>query len=188
VGIEGDEMTTDGVAHGYPLTVDIDKPPSRARSSVLARLPLALPVLFFSVLLNVGATLATWAAILVSGRIPSWLFAFQVNVGRWRAQWVPDTARPQTREELAASAWDKPVLPLAIASNGRPVNRVSACQRRLRAREDGGAGVPERRGDPKVGHLQCAVPGARERWRRDVRIRAVSNRTGSGYAGREGCG
>ncbi len=53
---------------------------------MLARLPLALPVLFFSVLLNVGATLATWAAILVSGRIPPWLFAFQVNVGRWHTR------------------------------------------------------------------------------------------------------
>ena len=74
------------VAQAYPLTVDIDSPRSRERWSVLARLPLGLPVLFFSLLLNIGATLAIWATILVSGRIPSWLFIFQVNVGRWHTR------------------------------------------------------------------------------------------------------
>ncbi len=53
---------------------------------MLARLPLGLPVVFFSLLLNIGATLAIWGAILASGRIPSWLFAFQVNVGRWHTR------------------------------------------------------------------------------------------------------
>lgn len=75
-----------GLARAYPLTVDIYSPRSRERWSVLARLPLGLPVLFFSLLLNIGATLAIWATILVSGRIPSWLFAFQVNLGRWHAR------------------------------------------------------------------------------------------------------
>ena len=79
-------MTTDGVDQPYPLTVDIGYPGSRERWSVLARLPLGIPVLFFSILLNIGATFAIWAAILVSGRVPSWLFTFQVNVGRWHTR------------------------------------------------------------------------------------------------------
>ena len=74
------------VAPDYPLAVNIEYPTSRKRWSVLARLPLGLPVVFFSLLLNIGATLAIWGAILASGRIPSWLFAFQVNVGRWHAR------------------------------------------------------------------------------------------------------
>ena len=79
-------MTFYGGAQPYPLTVDIGYPASRARWSVLARLPLGIPVLFFSLLLNIGATFAIWAAILVSGRVPSWLFTFQVNVGRWHTR------------------------------------------------------------------------------------------------------
>jgi hypothetical protein len=75
-----------GSPRRYPLTVDIGYPELRSRWAVLARLPLAVPVVFFSFLLNIGATLAVWAAILVSGRIPSWLFAFQVSVGRWHTR------------------------------------------------------------------------------------------------------
>lgn len=75
-----------GSVKPYPLTVHIERPESRARWSVLARLPLGLPVLAFSLLLNVGAALAVWAAILVTGRIPTWLFAFQVHVGRWHTR------------------------------------------------------------------------------------------------------
>ena len=62
------------MAGQYPLTIDIGYPDVRVRWSVLARLPLGLPVLFFSLLLNIGATLGIWGAILVSGRVPSWLF------------------------------------------------------------------------------------------------------------------
>jgi hypothetical protein len=74
------------VAQDYPLAVTIEYSTSRKRWSVLARLPLGLPVVFFSLLLNIGATLAIWGAILASGRIPPWLFAFQVNVGRWHTR------------------------------------------------------------------------------------------------------
>jgi hypothetical protein len=74
------------MAGQYPLTIDIGYPDVRARWSVLARLPLGLPVVFFSLLLNIGATLAIWGAILVSGRVPSWLFAYQVHVGRWHTR------------------------------------------------------------------------------------------------------
>jgi hypothetical protein len=77
-----------GPARAYPLTIDIGFPESRVRWSVLARLPLAVPVLLFSLLLNVGATFAVWAAILVSGSVPSWLFAYQVSVGRWQTRAV----------------------------------------------------------------------------------------------------
>jgi hypothetical protein len=79
-------MTTHALDATYPLAVDVGVPESRARWSVLARLPLGLPVIIFSVLLNIGAVLAVWAAVLVSGRIPSWLFAFQVSVGRWHTR------------------------------------------------------------------------------------------------------
>jgi hypothetical protein len=74
------------VAQDYPLAVNIEYPASRKRWSVLARLPLGLPVVFFSLLLNIGATLAIWGAIVASGGIPSWLFAFQVNVNRWHTR------------------------------------------------------------------------------------------------------
>jgi hypothetical protein len=74
------------MAGRYPLTIDIGYPDSRARWSVLARLPLGLPVLLFSLLLNIGATLGIWGAILVSGRVPPWLFAYQVHVGRWHTR------------------------------------------------------------------------------------------------------
>jgi hypothetical protein len=74
------------MAEPYPLQIHIGYPDVRARWSVLARLPLGLPVVFFSLLLNIGATLAIWAAILVSGRVPSWLFAYQDNVGRWHTR------------------------------------------------------------------------------------------------------
>lgn len=74
------------VAQDYPLTINIEYPAARKRWSVLARVPLGLPVVFFALLLNIGATLAIWGAILASGRIPSWLFAFQVNVGRWHTR------------------------------------------------------------------------------------------------------
>lgn len=74
------------MAGQYPLTIDIGSPDVRVRWSVLARLPLGLPVLLFSLLLNIGATLGIWGAILVSGRVPSWLFAYQVHVGRWHTR------------------------------------------------------------------------------------------------------
>ena len=80
-----DEVTV-GTVQPYPLTIDIGYPSPQARWSVLARLPLALAVLVFSILLNVGATLAIWAAVIASWRIPSWLFAFQVNLGGWHTR------------------------------------------------------------------------------------------------------
>jgi len=52
----------------------------------LMRLPLSLPALAFSLLLNIGAAPAIWAAILATGRIPDWLFEYQVRVGRWHTQ------------------------------------------------------------------------------------------------------
>lgn len=70
----------------YPLTVDIGDAESRVRWSVFVRLPLGLPVVLFSLLLNIGATFAVWAALLVSGRVPSWLFDYQVHVGRWQTR------------------------------------------------------------------------------------------------------
>jgi hypothetical protein len=51
----------------FPLEVDVGYASERSRLSTLFRLPLAVPVLLFSFLLNVGAALATWAAIVARG-------------------------------------------------------------------------------------------------------------------------
>ncbi len=42
----------------------------------------------FSALLNVGAMLAVWAAALATGRVPRWLFDFQLSVLRWHTRTV----------------------------------------------------------------------------------------------------
>lgn len=55
------------VAQDYPLTINIEYPAARKRWSVLARVPLGLPVVFFALLLNIGATLAIWGRSLRRG-------------------------------------------------------------------------------------------------------------------------
>ena len=49
----------------------------------LLRLPLGLPVVIFGYLLQGSVAVAIWAAVLVGGRIPRWLFDFQVAANRW---------------------------------------------------------------------------------------------------------
>lgn len=70
----------------YPVRYEIDDLVRQRRWTVFLRLPLSLPVLVFSVLIQGGLALAIWAAILVSGRIPGWLFEFQVSVNRWHVR------------------------------------------------------------------------------------------------------
>ena len=70
----------------YPVQLDVDYPQQQARWKALLRLPLSVPVLVFSWLLQGGVALAMWTAILVSGRIPRWLFEFQVAVNRWQVR------------------------------------------------------------------------------------------------------
>ena len=70
-------------AGGTALTVVF--PPRRAqpRGSILLRLPLAVPAVLFSGLLNVGAAPATAAAALATGHVPAWLADFQLRVLDW---------------------------------------------------------------------------------------------------------
>jgi hypothetical protein len=67
----------------YPVVVEVDHAPRQSRWKAALRVPLSLPVLLFSVLLQGGVTIAVWAAIVVSGRIPRWLFDFEVAANRW---------------------------------------------------------------------------------------------------------
>jgi hypothetical protein len=61
----------------------MDYPDHLSRLSTAFRLVLAIPVALFLYLLQYGAVGAMWAAILVKGRIPHWLFEFQVSLNRF---------------------------------------------------------------------------------------------------------
>jgi hypothetical protein len=67
----------------YPLVVTIPSGRPQRRWSALARPLLAVPALAFSLALNVGAALAVWAVAAVRGRVPRWLYDFQLTVLRW---------------------------------------------------------------------------------------------------------
>jgi hypothetical protein len=71
---------------GYPLVVTIPAGEIQHRPSALARPLLAVPALAFSLLLNVGAALAVWAVAVVRGRVPPWLYDFQLRVLGWHLQ------------------------------------------------------------------------------------------------------
>ena len=70
----------------YPVQLEAAYPDQQSRWLALLRLPLSFPVLIFSYLLQGGAALAIWAAVLVSVRIPRWLFDFQVALNRWNVR------------------------------------------------------------------------------------------------------
>ncbi len=74
-------MTTDAAA--YPVTLDVDYPERQSRWKTLLRLFLVIPLFIFVNLLSGSVALAIWAAILVRGRIPRWLFDFEVAYNRW---------------------------------------------------------------------------------------------------------
>jgi hypothetical protein len=76
------------VSPSYPVTVAVDYPERQSRWRALLRLPLVIPLVVFSYLLSNGVALAIWAAILVSGRIPRWLFDFQVALNRWELRFL----------------------------------------------------------------------------------------------------
>src|SRR3990167_8221284 len=69
-----------------PVRLDVEYPERQSRWKAPFRLPLGLPLLIFSYLLQGSVALAIWAAILVRGRITRWLFDFQVAVNRWHAR------------------------------------------------------------------------------------------------------
>jgi len=68
----------------YPVCLTVDYPQRQSRLKALFRLPLSFPVLIFTFLLQGGVAPAIWAAILVQGHIPAWLFDFQVGLNRWQ--------------------------------------------------------------------------------------------------------
>jgi Domain of unknown function (DUF4389)/Domain of unknown function (DUF4352) len=83
-----DTQTAAGIeSSNYPLLIRIPRCDQHRRTA-LARPLLALPAVVFSVLLNVGAMLAVWAAALATGRVPGWLFDFQLSVMRWHTRTV----------------------------------------------------------------------------------------------------
>ena len=75
----------------YPVTFEAVYPERLSRLSTFFRLLLAIPLLIFWAVVGaavfsgtVGAVaVASWLAILVRGRIPRWLFDFQVALSRW---------------------------------------------------------------------------------------------------------
>ena len=94
----------------YPIDVEIDPPAAQNRWTVAFRIILALPVLLFLYLLQAGALWAIWAAVLVRGRIPRWLFDFQVGVNRFVARasapeaHVPSTIRGRITWSMARAS------------------------------------------------------------------------------------
>ena len=76
-------MELAGQAH-YPVQLTAHYPDEQSRWKVALRLPLSIPILIFSLLLQGGVVPAVWATVLVSRRIPRWLFDFQVGVSRWQ--------------------------------------------------------------------------------------------------------
>ncbi len=67
----------------YPIQLEVDYPERQSRWKTLVRLLLIIPLVIFYYLLNNSIALAIWAAILVRGRMPRWLFDFQVAFNRW---------------------------------------------------------------------------------------------------------
>jgi hypothetical protein len=97
-------MSGEPTGETYPVRLSMEYPERLSRLSTFFRIVLVIPVLIFLALVsgqgfetgsdpeNVGAGLATiggtvvaaiWATILVKGRIPHWLFDFQVGLQRF---------------------------------------------------------------------------------------------------------
>ena len=72
-----------GPTAAYPVRLTMAYPEELSRLSTFFRVVLALPVIFFLYLFQGSIVAAMWAAILVSGRAPRWLFDFQVGFNRF---------------------------------------------------------------------------------------------------------
>ena len=73
----------------YPVRFYVDHAERQSRWKALLRLPLALPALLFAALALYTAILALpimWIAVLIRGRIPRWLFDYQVGVERFNVR------------------------------------------------------------------------------------------------------
>jgi hypothetical protein len=67
----------------YPVRLHADYPERLSRLSTFFRIILAIPVWLFIYLIQANIIAAIWAAVLVRGRIPRWLFDFQVGYNRF---------------------------------------------------------------------------------------------------------
>lgn len=70
----------------YPVRLSMQYPDRMSRLSTFFRVILGIPILFFLYLLQSNVTVGIWAAVLVKGRIPRWLFDFQVGLNRFIAR------------------------------------------------------------------------------------------------------
>jgi hypothetical protein len=73
----------------YPVSFDVDYPERQSRWKTFFRLPLVLPAWLFAGLAWYAALLLLplmWLAVLVRGRIPRWLFDFEVGVYRFNVR------------------------------------------------------------------------------------------------------
>src|SRR3954453_10041036 len=82
------QETTPAIASAgeYPIRLSMVYPSRLSRLTTLFRVVLAIPVFLFIYFLQGYVVLAVWASILVRGRIPHWLFDFQVGVNRFESR------------------------------------------------------------------------------------------------------
>ena len=77
-------MATAEARLAYAVSLGASRPVTQSRWKALLRLPLSVPILLFSMLLQAGAVPAMLGAIVARGQIPRWLFDFQVAANRWQ--------------------------------------------------------------------------------------------------------
>ncbi len=73
----------------YPITLAVDYPERQSRWKTLFRLFLAIPVLIFAYLVSYASGAMVWAIWIVvglRGRIPRWMFDFQVSLINWQVR------------------------------------------------------------------------------------------------------
>lgn len=71
----------------YPVGLAVDYPERQSRWKTLFRLFLAIPLLIFAYLINFasgGMAWAIWIVVVLRGRIPRWMFDFQVALIGWQ--------------------------------------------------------------------------------------------------------
>jgi len=76
-------------AAAYPVALAVDYPESQSRWKTLLRLFLAIPLLIFAYLINYasgGMVWAIWIVVVLRGRIPRWMFDFQVALIGWQVR------------------------------------------------------------------------------------------------------
>jgi hypothetical protein len=73
----------------YPVSLAVDYPERQSRWKTLFRLFLAIPLLIFAYLINsasLGMVWAIWIVVALRGRIPRWMFDFQVALIGWQVR------------------------------------------------------------------------------------------------------